>query len=266
MEKTKKGAASVAKEQAKAPKKRRSRKKETDQEIQERMEQDLNRTLEKHREEVAKAAAEHDALKEAGEKPEQKTETEQKPEQEKESGSEPEQEQAAETVNDIALDWLPDPGIAEKPMERLKDPTEGQDLNVDSEMTLASFCDKTMSLMSAASSAIRTMKNKFGSYEVKIGQMKERILCQTAFEKALGFHYASYSKWITNRTKKCYKCGKHPSLQRMKDGSGWMVICDECWTRSETALGPMAAIKAWNEDKEDRISLMLNQPLVRKDS
>ena len=191
------------------------------------MEKDLQETLARHREEMARLAAEAEA---------------QEPE--------PEPETTA-----------PDVAALEEEEKPLEDPTIGQDISHNTELTMEQFFDKTRSLIQAASNALRTMEYKYDVVARKLDTVSRHLRHRDAFERALGFQYVKESTWMTPRLNKCPYCGKQPSLQMEKDGTGWLVICEECWTRAETANGPMAAVKNWNEGKETEVSRMVNRPL-----
>lgn len=216
------------------------------------MEQSLADTLKKHREEMDRLAAEHESESQQAEAA---------------APAEPETEQTEveqpETLTECrALDYIEEKD--EDGLYPLKDPTTGQDLTHNFDLTVSEFCEKTLSLLSAATQAVRSMELRFGNYESKITQLQEQIRNRAELELAVGFKYLSYGKWYTPRLKACPHCGRHPSLQKEKYDKGWMVICDECWTRSESADGPMAAVKNWNDGKETEISRMLNEPLTSK--
>lgn len=226
-------------EQAKVPKKWTAKQEKQHQKLKD----DLEQTLARHREEMARLAAEQDA-KEAQEA--------EQPETEQQEAEQP------EAVQDSVYELE----VISKPEEALEDPTIGQDITHNTELTMEEFFEKTRSLIQAASNALRTMEYKYGVVARKLETVSRHLKHRDAFERAIGFQYASEAKWVTPRLTKCPHCGRAPSLQREKGGKGWLVICDECWTRAETADGPMAAVKNWNEGKETEISRMVNRPLT----
>ena len=221
------------------------------------MQKNLEETLKKHREEMEKLAAEHEEKPDSFEHIGAALDPEEKPET-----------KAEEKPEAIPEDYDGSAAIIEEhdadELYPLKDPTEGQDLSHNYDLTMEQFCEKTLSLLGAASQAVRSMLLRFGNYESKISQLQEQIKHRAMLEQAVGFKYLSYGKWYTPRLNPCPKCGRKPSLQKEKYDKGWMVICDECWTRTESADGPMAAVKNWNEGKETEISRMLNEPLASK--
>lgn len=224
------------------------RRKKTDSEEQakalkkeKQLQDDLKKTLAKHREDMARLAAEQ----EAQETREPEPETEPVPEQDPE----------AETDS-------PDLKALSEPEKPLEDPTIGQDITHNTELTMEEFFRKTMSLIQAAGNAMRTMEYRYSVVARKLDTVQRHLKHRDAFEKAVGFRYVKEATWETPRLTRCPKCGRIPSLQREKDGKGWLVICDECWTRAETADGPMAAVRNWNYGKETEISKMVNRPLT----
>ena len=219
-------------EQANAPKKLSAKDKKKHQQ----MEDDLERTLAKHREEIARMSAEL------------------KPAQPVEIADQPEQDVWGEPDGQN--------GEAEEKLDPLQDPTKGQDLTHNVDLTMEEFFSKTLSLLMATTNAVRTMEYRHSVTARKVEALTRQLRHRDALEKALGFRYTKEGTWYTPRLKQCPHCGRMPSLQREKGGKGWLVICDECWTRAETADGPMAAVKNWNEGKETEISKMVNRPLT----
>lgn len=260
MPRGKKTALDASVEQAKAQEMKISAK---EMKKQEEMEQSLAETLRKHREEMDRLAAEHENQPDGFEHISAVLDPEEKhgPMKWNDAGDfsgVPQEMRMNYSIRGEAEI------IADDPMEQLKDPTEGQDLTHNYDLTIEEFCEKTLSLLSAATQAVRSMELRFGNYETKINQLQEQIRNRAELELAVGFKYLSYGKWYTPRLKACPNCGRHPSLQKEKYDKGWMVICDECWTRSESADGPMAAVKNWNDGKETEVSRMLNEPLTSK--
>lgn len=234
----------LKKEQAKAPKKRRRLK--DPEAYQAEMEEDLKRTLEKHRQEIAEEAARI--------KPTEPQE--QDPDQEDREAQEPDAPDEA---------WI---GDSEEPIqaseEKMKDPTEGMELNLGADLTMNQFFQKTLEMLKAATNAVTVLQGRSATQKHQMEIAQSRIQHQKELEEAIGFKFARNGSWFTPRTQKCPKCGQYPTLQQEKGNrKRWLVMCDHCWTRTESADGPMQAIKNWNEGKETEISRMLNKPLDR---
>ena len=229
-------------ERAKAPRKPR---KTQEEKLQEKMDADLKQMLEKHKREIAEAAKAMDA-KQPPKEPDEAEETEEAEQ------SEPDPEALEE------VEKPKDPGDA---MEPLTDPTIGQDLTHNMELTMDQFFQKTLSLLHAATNAVRSAQYRYDVTARKLETVTRQLKHHNELLRALGFKYAKEGSWVTPRLRKCWTCDSVPSLQKAKTENEWLVICDQCWTRTESAEGPMQAIKNWNDQKETEVSLMLNRPM-----
>lgn len=228
-------------EQAKAPKRRRRTREEM---LQEKMEQEKQKTLERHR----KAVAEETKAQEAEETEEAKT------------AEEPAEDPAMEA--DMEAQEAPEEA-EEQP--KLESPTAGLNLEPDlRNMSLSKYMEQLLALSRAETRAIQALTYQVNDQEHKIDSMKDQIKNMGRFERSVGFSYAGSGKWTSpKRIKPCWHCEMKDSrvtLQINRYDNKWMVICENCWTRSEGADGPMQAIKFWNEQKESPTSEMLNIP------
>mgnify|MGYP006873011643 CR=1 FL=1 len=211
--------------QAKAPKM-------TDEERMAQMERDL---LEKHRKEIAEECEQlkRPELEELEEEPETETETE------------------TEDVDEGTL---------------LISPTRELNLQPDlSRMSLREYVEELLELSRAETAALSALGNRAMRLEDKVRELSEKVRNMSRLERSLGFGYTGYGKWIYLKMNPCPHCGQSkPTLQLSKfEANTWLVICDNCWTRAESAEGPMQAIRNWNEGKETEISRMLNRPLSK---
>lgn len=240
----------LKKEHAKAPKTPKKRRRLKDPEAyQAEMEEDLKRTLEKHRQEIAEEAARI--------KP---TDSDQE-----------DQEEQPVTITEAPEPDAPDEawiGDSEDPIraseEKMKDPTEGIELKLGADLTMNQFFQKTLEMLKAATNAVTVLQGRSATQKHQMEIALSRIQHQKELEEAIGFKFARNGAWFTPRTNKCPKCGQYPTLQQEKGNrKRWLVICDHCWTRAESSDGPMQAIKNWNDGKETEISRMLNKPLDR---
>lgn len=144
-------------------------------------------------------------------------------------------------------------------------PTRNLNLLPDlNRMSLREYVEELLELSKAETAAISALGNRAMYLEDEIRKLSEKVKNMCHLERSLGFGYTGYGRWIYLKLKPCPHCDQgRPTLQLSKfKKNTWLVICNNCWTRSEDAPGPMQAIKNWNEGKETEVSRMLNRPLI----
>lgn len=141
--------------------------------------------------------------------------------------------------------------------------------------TITEDCGDIAEMLRDADDVIRKTHRAVGALKEKCLQSEQRtrallelVRNYEEFTHAVGFGMDQTGKLHTKRMKKCPYCNHAPYLTKAyedgRDSKRWAVICANCFTRTASADGPMAAIKNWNDGKETDTSRMLNEAISRR--